>query len=460
MNKVRAFFTQSLLHQFVLAGGLVMCAAAIVVGSWVANRIEQGVVQNSATSAALYMESYISPLSQELSAEDGLSDPARTALREIFLGTSLGDRVVSYKIWKKGGRIIEASNPELRNQVFNPSDDQLAAWNGDIAASFQDLRDLEDAAEAAMGIPLLEVYSPVREVWTGEIVAVAEFYERADSLARELSDARRNGWFIVFAVFAISGLLLFGIVKSGSRLIDQQQAALKTQLDETQRISGQNRELKDSIAAAAQRSTAQADRVMQRIGQDLHDGVAQHLSLASLRFEEAEPTKQETAKTVRVALDAAMTELRAISRGLALPDLEELTPTKTIKRAVQDHKNAFNSAVHLAPFELPKMAVSYSFKLCIYRFLQEALANAARHARADTIDVHINTDAMTLFVKVADTGIGFEPDTEMAVRPDGGQGLLGLRDRAATLGGRLEVWSTVGKGAELTLALPYGEAKT
>lgn len=457
MKLLRVFLRQSLLRQFVMAGGIVMFVAAMAVGSWVADRIEQGVVQNSATSAALYMESYISPLSADLSAEEGLSDPARAALREIFLGTALGDRVVSYKIWKEGGRVVEASNPELRGKVFQPSDDQLAAWNGEIAASFEDLSDLEDQAEAALGIPLLEVYSPVREVWTGEIVAVAEFYERADALALELSNARRNSWLIVVGVFAVSGALLIGIVRSGSHLIDKQQIALRLQLEETQRVSEQNSLLKDRIAAAAQRATAQADRVMQRIGQDLHDGVAQHLSLASLRFEEAEPARPDTAQTVRVALDAAMTELRAISRGLALPDLEDLSLDQTVNRALQDHRNAFQTNAVGAKVTLPDMDVPYPIKLCTYRFLQEALANTARHAKADLVSVSASAAEGRLTCVVMDNGSGFDPAAAMVVRSDGGQGLLGLRDRAATLSGYLEVASQPGKGSTITLTLPILE---
>ena len=460
MTLIRTFFEQSLLRQFVLAGGLVMLAAAVFVGSWVAGRIEQGVVQNSATSAALYMESYISPLSADLSAEDGLSDPARAALREIFLGTALGERVVSYKIWKQGGRVVEASNPDLRGKVFPPSADQLAAWEGRIAASFQDLSDLEDAAEAALRIPVLEVYSPVREVWTGEIVAVAEFYERAEGLARELTDARRTSWLIVFTVFALSGLLVVGIVRSGSLLIDRQQNALKRQLVETQRMSDQNSSLKDSIAAAAQRSTAQADRVMQRIGQDLHDGVAQYLSLASLRFEEAEPTRPRTAETVRQALDAAMTELRAISRGMALPDLDDLSLSQTIDRAIQDHQNAYQARVNGKHMTALDRDVPFSVKLCVYRFLQEALGNTARHTEATDVSVTVAVEQGSLVCEVTDNGSGFDPESAMVVRPDGGQGLLGLRDRAATLGGQLTVASDPGIGSRIMLSLPLPERST
>jgi len=103
--------------QFLVAGALVMVIAMFVVGSWVSRQIEAAVVENSATSAALFMESFISPLGQELAETDTLSPPARQALAEIFQGTALGERVVSYKIWLPGGRVVHSSNAALIGQV-------------------------------------------------------------------------------------------------------------------------------------------------------------------------------------------------------------------------------------------------------------------------------------------------------------------------------------------------------
>ncbi len=443
--------------QFALAGGLVMSVAAIIVGAWVSLRIEQGVVQNSAASAALYFEGFVSPLSSELAVDGELSEPARVALHEIFFGPALGDRVVSYKIWKKGGLVLDASNEDLRGQVFAPSDDLLAAWEGRVAASFEQLNDDEDAIEAELGIPLLEVYSPIRETWTGEIVAVAEFYERADTLADELRDAKRTSWLIVATVFATSGLLLFGIVQTGSRLISRQRKELETQLAESQRVSAQNKLLKDRVVAAAQRSTAQADRVMQRIGQDLHDGVAQHLSLASLRFEAASPQDESNATTVRQAMNTAMTELRAISRGLALPDIEQLGLSVTLDRAIDDHRSAYNVQV-INNVGVPEdLEVRYPIKLCAYRFIQEALGNATRHAEATVTSVEASVAGGTLQILVADNGKGFDVSAVTNARLDGGQGLHGLRDRAETLDGSVELTSAPDEGSTVKLVLPIVE---
>jgi signal transduction histidine kinase len=451
------FFRDTLPGQFLFAGGLVMVAGALIVGTWVSNRIEQGVVQNSGAAAAHYMESLLSPLAQDLADAEGLSPPARLALSEIFSGTSLGKRVVSYKIWKKGGLIVEASDENLRGQRFEPSDDLNKAWGGQIAASFEDLTDHEDQGEAALGIPLLEVYSPIHAFWTGEVIAVAEFYERADDLATELADVKRQSWLIVLSVFSASGLLLYGIVHAGGRLIARQQTELRVQLDESNRIATQNARLRERVMQAAQRSTAQADRVMQRIGQDLHDGVAQHLSLASLRFEEARPVDTENAGTVRQALDAAMTELRAISRGLALPDIDQLDMKACIRRAVEDHRKVFQSNAKIGELQISGKPQSYSMKLCAYRFVQETLANASRHAEASKIRVDARDDGQALTVSITDNGSGFDPETQTGVSDTGGQGLPGLRDRAATLNGHVDLESKPGNGTTIRLTLPLEE---
>ena len=192
-----------------------MLAAMLVIGAWITGRIEDSVVSNTASAGALYLESFVSPLSQELAKNDRLSEPAIRALDEVFASTGIGKRIVSFKIWKPGGLIAHASDPDLIGKRFEPKPDLKAAWSGVVTGTFNDLDDPESAAEAAMGIPLLEVYSPLHEVWSGKIIAVAEFYEVATDLEHDLADARRTSWLLVAGVFLASGLALLGIVRAG-----------------------------------------------------------------------------------------------------------------------------------------------------------------------------------------------------------------------------------------------------
>ena len=445
--------------QFMLTGGAVMLVAMLLVGSWVSHRIEQAALQNFAITAANYVESFVSPITQDLAYGDALSEPAQQAMIEIFSSAALSDRIVSYKIWKKGGLIVHASDPSLAGQTFEPSDDLRAAWQGNVSASFGDLNDLEDATEAMLGVPLLEVYSPIHEVFSGEIIAVAEFYERADALQIELWDARRTTWLVVGSAFFASGLLLIGIVRTGGRTIELQRGELRAQLAASEQLASQNNNLRRRAITANLRATAQMEQTIRRVGSDLHDGPAQHLSFAALRLDSAfgESGSADTRQEIRSSIDKALEEIRAISRGLALPELEELDMAGLVRRAVTERETQSGHNVDLRFAGSEPQALSYTEKLCVYRFLQEGLSNAFRHGNVDTAVVTVIGSPEGVRVEIQDNGEGFDVTDPIRLNTDGGQGLIGLKDRAESIGGSLNIESTIGKGTILTLHIATEE---
>jgi signal transduction histidine kinase len=101
--------------------------------------------------------------------------------------------------------------------------------------------------------------------------------------------------------------------------------------------------------------------------------------------------------------------------------------------------------------------VGYAEKLCIHRFLQEALSNCFRHAEVQDATVTVIGMAGGIKVVVQDKGVGFDPSKVLTLRRDGGQGLLGLMDRAESIGGSISIESSHGKGSVLTLTLLEGE---
>lgn len=436
-----------------------MLVALVAVGSWVSHRIEQAAVQNFAITAANYVESFIAPVTQDLADGTELSDPAQQAMEEIFSSSALSGRIVSYKIWKKGGLIVHASDSLLAGKKFEPSDDLRAAWQGEVSASFEDLNDPEDASEASLGVPLLEVYSPIHEVFSGEIIAVAEFYERADALQIELSDAQRTTWMVVGSAFALSGLLLIGIVKAGGRTIEVQRAELKAQLAASERLAIQNDTLRKRAITANQRATAQTEQTIRRVGSDLHDGPAQHLSFAALRLDSAfeKGGSPDARKEIRTSLDKALEEIRAISRGLALPELEELDVAGLVRRAVTEREAQSGYSVDLKFEGSEPRTLSYAEKLCIYRFLQEGLSNAFRHGNVETAVVTVTGMPECVRINISDSGEGFNVREPVQLDEHGGQGLIGLKDRVESIGGSLTIESNIGKGTVLTLEIDTEE---
>ena len=445
----------SLAVQFATAGGVVMLIAMLVVGQWVALRIEEAVVRNWANATALYMESFISPLSQDLAASDELSPLAHRALDEVFASTALGDRVVSYKIWKTGGLVVDASDHSLLGRRFAVDDHLRRAWQGEVTAELSELDAAENVGEAALGLPLLEIYSPVREAWSGRVIGVIEFYERADGLIADIALARQRSWATVAAVFGGIGLALWGIVARGSKMIESQRAEMQRQVVALEDLSRHNTALRMRVQAASGRVAAAQDQVMRQIGADLHDGPAQLMAYAALRLDGLPVAEAEAARLGEVerAVKDALREIRSIARGVALPDIAARCPCAIVTglAEAQTARSGQPVAVHCDAAALPLLGVAQ--KTCLYRFVQEGLNNAWRHGGGKGLSVHLAAGPGGLEVRVCDLGPGFAP---APANPEG-MGLTGLRDRIEALGGTFETRNPAGGGAELRMSLPPGQ---
>lgn len=450
------FARLSLTGQFLLAGGVVMLAALFVTGRWITERIEASVVANTANATALYVDSFVTPISQDLAAGDTLSDAARQALDASFQG-GFGERIVSIKLWRPDGYVVYGNGGAVEGRPRTAPEELATALDGRVVATLEALHDDESSREAALGIPLLEVYAPILAIGTGEVIGVVEFYEVATELERDLAAARRLSWLLIASVFGLSGLALYGIVRAGSNTISRQAAALRAQVAESRRIAAENRALGERVVRASARATAATERALRRAGADLHDGPAQHVALASMRIGAVAPDTaagREEVAAIRSALGAALDEIRAISRGLSLPDLEGLSLAETVERAVEANRRHADAHLDVG-FSGPRDAeLDFPARTCLYRFLQEALANAARHAPGAAVEVSVATTPDRVRVAVRDRGPGFLPETALGLRPDGGEGLAGLRDRAESLGARLEVDTAPGAGTLLVLTLP------
>ncbi len=461
----------SLATQFAVAGGVVMLIAMLIVGRWVATRIEAGVVRNTANATAQYMESFISPLSQDLAKSDSLSPVARRALAEIFADTPLGERVVSFKLWKPGGLVVEASDKSLVGQRFEVDAAQQAAWDGTVSASFEQLSDVESSGENALGLPLLEIYSPIREVWSGRIIGVAEFYEVASELTDELAAARRNSWAAVALVMLALGSSLYAIVLRGSRTIDQQRAALTRQLDRLTELSQHNTTLRLRVQGAASRASAMNELSLRQIGADLHDGPAQLMGFAALRLDALRSAVTGDAaasdlSAVDRAVKDAIREIRSISRGLSLPDIE-VRPVPDLLQGLADaHAARTGTSVALSCELPPDLRIDTATRICLYRFVQEGLTNAWRHAGGLSQEVRLQLSSGQLILTVSDGGPGFAPAPETPTpdsRPAGpaaqtdvetaSMGLAGLRDRIESLGGTFEAGRSASGGAQISMTL-------
>ena len=447
----------SLAWQFVIAGGIGLLAVMLVVGLWVTSQIRDGVMQNSAATTALYVDSVIAPLLPDMRKSQELDDTVKRALDETLGQGALGKRLVSFKLWRRDGTILYSKDASLIGRQIKPNANLIAAFSGNVMVKYNKLEDEEDDKERSIGVPLLEIYNPVREPWSGEVVAVTEFYELSGDFEESLNSALRWTWLVVATATAAALALLSGIVFRGSRTIVTQQAALEAKVSELQTALAQNSSLRQRVQRASRRATAINERYLRRIGADLHDGPAQLVALAALRMDSPVLVDPATSNTLREAeiagihktLGEAMREIRGICNGLVLPQIEAQAIADILRLAVAEHERRTTTNVLLTlPERLPELGTSE--KISIYRFVQEGLNNAYRHGKGKGQQVRATTKGGKLLVEVLDAGPGFDP-----ARSEG-LGLAGLRERIESIGGQFETLTGPG-GTRLVITLSVEE---
>lgn len=450
----------SLARQFLLAGGLVSLAALLLIGNVVTSLIETAITRNAAASAALYVDGVIAPLLPDMRRDTALSDSVVRALDETLGYGRLGERLKSFRLWRRDGTIVYSNDKSLQGRRLEPGEDLKAAFAGQIVAEFNQLEDdPESESERLSALPLLEIYNPLLQPWSGEVVAVSEFYEVAADVERSLQQARLWSWIAVAGVILCFFLALSAIVLRGSRTIDSQRQALRERVAELSDLLASNKSLQQRIRRASQRTTELNESHLRRIGADLHDGPAQLIALAALRLDSSVVAesggstehRQTAIETIKSSLDEAMREIRSICNGLVLPDIEAAELPDILLRVVKAHEQRTATSVALElsgqPCRLPSSA-----KICIYRFVQEALNNSFRHGGGVGQSVRQGMADSIIEIEVADRGPGFDP---AGVAPTS-LGLAGLRERVESLGGQFFL-ATSDRGTRLRMTLKLNE---
>jgi len=361
------------------------------------------------------------------------------------------------KVWDLQGRVVYATDTQDIGKTFPVEGDLAHALHGWVAAGISNLDKPENAADRDRGQRRLETYSPVRRTGTSQVIGAVEFYQTVDALDRDLATAQRNSWLVVGGAAVVMYLLLGGFVRFASETIRRQQSELSGQVVRLKELLAQNDELHERVRRAARRTTALNERFLRRISAELHDGPAQDLGLALLRLDHLEPQPQPAHGTlaataepdfhlVQNSLQHALTEIRAISAGMGLPELENRTPVETVARAVRTHEQRTGTHVTVKLNNLPSH-LSLPVKITVYRVIQEALSNAYRHAGGAGQEVQVDCGAHQLTLTVADRGPGF--DNLGNLERDEHLGLVGMRERLESLGGSFHIESERGQGTRI-----------
>ena len=239
----------------------------------------------------------------------------------------------------------------------------------------------------------------------------------------------------------------------------EQAAQLEHALLDLRRLLEQNEELRRTLERSSRSVTELNEQTLQRISADLHDGPAQILAYSLLRLSKLGPLLDQdnsgsgklVLQEISTALSDTLTEVRSISSGLSTPHLAGATLAETIFYAVNWHEEHTHTKVMASIDEMP-CNVDEAIKICAYRFVQEGLTNAYRHAKAAGQRV-IATCEEQLVIVVADSGPGM--DLAASGRT---LGLKGMRARIEATGGRLDIVTAAGVGTRLTATFQIGNS--
>jgi two-component system CheB/CheR fusion protein len=273
---------------------------------------------------------------------------------------------------------------------------------------------------------------------------------------------------------------LRGFAKIARDLTDQQQSAeelrqahdlLESRVGERtdelrQTVEAMLVEVKERSAAevrarglVGQLVTAQEDE-RRRISRDLHDHLGQQLTALRLKLashkercgtDEEMCAEIEELQTLAGRIDSEVDFLAWELRPSALDDLGLASALVDFADEWSKHYN-IPAEVHVAGMEGARLAPQT--ETCLYRITQEALNNASKYAQAARVDIILERRDGSAVLVIEDDGVGFDLNEAAAGEGGRGLGLVGMRERAALLGGSLEIESAPGKGTTIFARVP------
>ena len=240
--------------------------------------------------------------------------------------------------------------------------------------------------------------------------------------------------------------------------------------EQVARITSENSRLVERVAESEKRFRRISRGVLRlqeeersRISRDLHDGIGQLLTALKIQLEllerEAAGMTQLAARIAssREIAETALAEVRQLSHVLRPQMLDELGLEPTLRWLARTFQKRTGIEVEVA-FEGLALRPEPDLETLVYRVVQEALTNVARHSGAPAATVTLSREPSRLLVRIEDAGSGFEPDVpRSASEEEGSFGVRAMRDRVEFMNGRFTIRSAPGKGTVVQAELPLSD---
>ena len=236
-----------------------------------------------------------------------------------------------------------------------------------------------------------------------------------------------------------------------ARLAIEQDVTAKLRRQESQRREEMQRLVLERVLKAQEEER-------QRISRELHDEAGQLMTslLVGLRaLGDARQLKdaKKQAKELRKITSKAIEEVGRLARGLHSSVLEQFGLREAIEKISAEHSLLHQVRVDLDFGGTPFSDLETQLQIGIYRIIQEALTNVARHSQAASVSVRFDWSEPLLKLSIHDDGRGFR-SSNLSEVPSRHLGIEGMRQRAIILGGALDIKSEPNKGTLIEVRLP------
>lgn len=175
---------------------------------------------------------------------------------------------------------------------------------------------------------------------------------------------------------------------------------------------------------------------------------------------EVDEALRRRAEPVAEVVRGAIAAVREIAYGLRPPALDQLGLIRALENHCAETAGRTGLEVGFQAAGTEGMALDFDAEINVYRMVQEALNNTARHARADRVSVRLVRSHPELLIRVEDNGQGFDVTSRMAEAvAENRMGLRSMEERARLIGGTVEIQSLIGTGTRIVFRIPLDTIK-
>lgn len=220
----------------------------------------------------------------------------------------------------------------------------------------------------------------------------------------------------------------------------------------------QRKQTEEALADVGRKLIEVQEEEQRRIARDLHDDISQRLALLAVDIAELqqEPPASVRERSRRLSefneqIDEISRGVQSISRQLHSPQLEYLGIVAATKGLCRDFATRNSIEIDFAHGDIPH-PLAPDIALCLFRVLQEALHNAAKHSKVRHVNVRLSFSDNQLHLVVSDSGAGFDVE---AGKHKGGLGLISMQERVRVVDGTIQIRSKPMGGTTVDVRVPF-----